>query len=70
MAEMFYRAVTQAVLLFVSGNWVLSTSTDRTVEGNPTEFMRKITGNRLRRKADGTWSYPAAEEVREVVGTQ
>ena len=34
-----------------------------TVKGNHTGFMRQITGKQVRRKADGTWSTPEAEEV-------
>ena len=39
VAETFYRVVTQAVLLFVSENWVLSSTMERTVEGTHTRFL-------------------------------
>ena len=40
MAEIFYRAVTQAVLLFGSETWVLLAAMERTVEGIHARFMR------------------------------
>ena len=69
VVEMLYRAVTQAVLLFDSETWVLSSVTEITVEGTHNEFMRQITGNWAWWKADGPWSTPKLEEVLEVVGT-
>ena len=35
------------------------------VERKHTEFMRQITGNWVRWKADRMWDTPRAEEVRE-----
>ena len=69
MVAIFYRAVTQTVLLFGSETWFLSSSMDRTVEGTHTGFLIKIMGKRERQKADRTWYTPATEEVREAVGT-
>ena len=36
------------------------------MEGVHTGFLRKITGKRARRKADGTWVTTKAEVVQEV----
>ena len=43
VAEMFYREVLQAVLLFRSGYWFLSTSMERIVEETHTSFLKQIT---------------------------
>ena len=67
---MLYREVVQAVLLFGSESWVLLTSMERMVEGTQTGFLRQIIGNHERRRTDGTWVAPAAEEVWESAGTQ
>ena len=44
VAAMFYRAVVQAILLYGSETWVLSTEMDKKVEGTHTGFLRQITG--------------------------
>ena len=41
---MFYRVVTQAVLIFVLGTWVLLEEIERTVERIHTEFVSNIMG--------------------------
>ena len=68
--EIFYRLVTQALLLFGSKNWVLLVVMDRMVEGTHTGFMRKIKGKRVWRKTDRTWVIPREEVVLEAVRTQ
>ena len=68
--EIFYRLVTQALLLFGSKNWVLLVVMDRMVEGTHTGFMRKIKGKRVWRKTDRTWVIHRKEVVLEAVGTQ
>ena len=70
VAESFYRAVTQAVLLFGSETWVLSEAMVRTVEGTQTRFQRQIMGKQIGQKADGTWVTPRTEVTWEVKGTQ
>ena len=67
---MFYREVVYLVLLFDLGYWFLLAAVGRSVEGTHTRFLRKIMGKRARRKADGAWCAPRAEEVREASGTQ
>ena len=47
--ESFYRAVVQAILLYVSETWVLSESMEKRVEGTHTEFLKLIMGKRARR---------------------
>ena len=61
VVEMFYRAVTQVVLLFGLDNWVLLVTMEITVEGAHSKFLRKITGRRVWQKVDWTLSTPSAE---------
>ena len=70
MVAMFYRAATHAVLLFGLETWVISELMEITVEGTHNGFLRQITGKQARRKVDGTWYNPEAEEVQEAAGTQ
>ena len=60
---MFCRAVIQAVLLFGSESWALSDAMMRTVDSTPLGFLCQITGKQARRKSDGSWETPEAEEV-------
>ena len=55
VAEMFYRVVTQTVLLFGSETWVLPAAMEMTLGGTHTGFMRKIMGKRFKQKAYGMW---------------
>ena len=55
MAEMFFRAVTQAVLLFGYDMWVLLVEMERTVYGAHTGFLKHIIGKQAWRDEDGTW---------------
>ena len=64
MAEVFYRAVVQLVLLSVSESWVLSTEMDKTMEGSNTRFLQQIMGNRVRWNTNRTWVTLDEEEVR------
>ena len=70
MSEGFYRAVVQAILLYGSETWVLSASMEKRTEGTHTEFLRMITGKRVKQLGDGTWETPGAEGIREAAGTQ
>ena len=55
MLEMFYRAVTQAVLIFGSETWVFSSDMESKVEISHVGFLRHITGKRALRIVDRTW---------------
>ena len=44
----FYRAVVHAILLYGSETWVLSESMAKRIEGNHTELLQMITGNRMK----------------------
>ena len=60
VVAMFYRAVAQTVLLFVSETWVLSALMKIKVEGTHTSFLRQITGNQAQGNADRRWVTPRA----------
>ena len=70
VAEMFYGALVQAVLLYGSDMGVLLAAMEKKVEGAHTGFLRQITGKRAWQIGDGTWETPRAEVVREAAGTQ
>ena len=63
VAEMFYRAVAQALLLLGSETWVVLAVMKINMEGTPTVFLRKITGKLVWWKADGIQVTPRAEVV-------
>ena len=65
MLAIFYRTVVRAILLYGSETWLLLAAMDRKVEGIHTDFLRHITGKRVRRLRDRTWERPGAEGVRE-----
>ena len=50
---MFYRVLSQVVILFGSETWVLLSVMEIKLEVTHTDFLRQITGNRERKKADG-----------------
>ena len=54
VSAMFYRTVSQVILLYGSETWVLSAATEKKVEGAHTYFPRQITRKRARRIVDGT----------------
>ena len=66
---MFYRVVTQVVLLFGSETWVLLEEMERNVEGIHTGFLSNITRKLVRCKADGIRVTPRAEVVQEAART-
>ena len=70
MLEIFYRAVSQAILLYGSETWVLSSEMDNKLEGLNTDFLRHITGNRERQIVDRTQDTPGAGVMKDMVETQ
>ena len=69
MAEIFYRAVTQAVLISGLETWLISAAMEGIMEGTHTGFMRQITRKGARQKEDGMWVNLRAEVVQEAAGT-
>ena len=70
VAEMFYRAVVKAIILYELETWVLQSAIQRKVEGTHTGLLRQIKEKRARRLGDSTWETPEAEGVREAAGMQ
>ena len=60
---MFYRAVSQVILLYGSETWFLSAAMEKKVEGEHTYFLRQITRKQARRIVDRTWETPKAGVV-------
>ena len=66
MSGNFYKAVAQAVLLFGSEMWVLTSRMERALDSFQHRVARRITGKQPRRRMDGSWEYPPlAEALRE-----
>jgi hypothetical protein len=65
---MFYKATVQAVLLFGSETWNLPPSALKCLEGFHLRAARRMTGMMPREEPDGSWTYPASEEVLETAG--
>ena len=55
VAEMFYRAVVQAILLYGLETWLLLAASERNIEGSHTGSPRHIAGKRERQISDGIW---------------
>ena len=70
VAEIFYRAVVQAILMYGLETWVLLAEMEKKVEGAQTGFLRQITGKQVWRIVDGAWETPRAEVVREAAVMQ
>ena len=70
MAEIFYMAVTQAVLLFGLDTWVLLSVMEKMMEGTHTCFLKHIMGKRAHWKSEGMWVTPRAEVIWEAVENQ
>ena len=67
---MFYRVLSQVVLIFGSETWVLSAVMERKLEVTHTDFMRPITGNREQQKVYRRWVTVREEVVWEAAVTQ
>ena len=55
VSNIFYTAVTQAVLLFGAETWVLTLRMEKALDSFQSRFARKITGRQPRRRKDGSW---------------
>ena len=63
VSAMFYRLVSQVILIYGSETWVLSAAMEKKVEGAHTYFLRQITRKQARRIVDRTWETPKAGVV-------
>ncbi len=64
----FYKAVVQAVLLFGSETWKLSSLSLKSLEGFHIRAARQMAGMQPAKNPDGTWKYPSSKDVLKVVG--
>ena len=62
----FYKALVQAVLLFVSEMWVVTPRIGRTRGGFQRYLALHLTGKQLKRYVDGNWRYsPVSADMAE-----
>ena len=65
----FYKATVQAILLFGSETWSLTSSLLKRLEGfHLRAAWRMATVNKPVKNDDGSWTYPSAKDVLEEVG--
>ena len=63
MSGHFYKAVSQAVLLFRAETWVLTPRMEQALDNFQHSVARRLTGRQMRRRGDGRWAYPPLEEA-------
>ena len=64
----FFKSVVQAVLLFGAKTWVVTPRMGRVLGGFQDQVARPLTGQLLRRRADGKWEYNSTATAREEAG--
>ena len=64
----FYKAVSQAVLLFGAETWVLTPSMEWSLSSFQNRVAQRITRRQPRIQGDGSWVYPPLEEEMEEAG--
>ena len=68
---MFYKATVQAILLYGSETWNLISSALKRLEGFHIQAAWRMScDNKPQREPNGTWKYPALDEVLEELGLQ
>jgi hypothetical protein len=70
MSGMFYKATVQAVLLYGSETWSLPLSSVKRLEGFHIQAAWQMSGLRLEKKPDDSWSYPCLVDVLEKAGLE
>ena len=59
----FYKPVLQAVLLFSSETWVLTSRMERALDSFQHRVAQRLTGKQPWGRGDGSWTYPPLEEA-------
>ena len=65
---LFFKAVVQAILIFVLETWVFTPRMGKALGGSQTQVVRRMTGRIPRRKTDNKWRYTSATTAREEAG--
>ena len=68
MSRNFYIAVTQQVLLFGAGTWVLTKKMEAALDAFQSRVARRLTGHMPRRGRDGKWLYLPLEGATKEAG--
>ena len=68
MSEHFYKAVSQAVLLFGAETWVLTPRMKQDLDSFQHRVARRFTRRQPRRQVDASWAYPPLEEAMRAAG--
>ena len=64
----FFKAVVQAVLLFRSETWLLTSCMGRALGSFQHRVARRITGRQPKQREGGGWEYPPPETAMEEAG--
>ena len=64
----FYMTVVQAVLLYGADSWTITKQNWRRLQAFHNRAVRYMTGDHIRKKADGSWSYPNHEVLEKKCG--
>ena len=64
MSGFFFKAVIQAVLLFVLETWVVTPCMGRDLGGFQDQVARRMMGQPPQRKPDGNWKYISVATAR------
>ena len=59
----FYKAVSQAVLLFRVETWVINPRMEWALDSLQNRVARHLTSRKPMRRGDGSWSYPPLDEA-------
>jgi len=66
----FYKAIVQAVLLYGSESWTITTSIMQKIKSFHARVARSLTGRHIKQRPDGTWDCPPTTEVLEGAGLE
>jgi exonuclease III len=69
-AASIYKAVVQAILLYGSETWAVTTQMEHKLEVFHRRCARSITGQHIHPNPDGTWHYPNTQEVFNKIGLE
>ena len=68
VSGLFFKALIQAVLIFVAETWLVICHMGKALGGFMTQVERRLTGQLPQRTTNGTWKYTYAEATQEAAG--